>query len=374
MVLVVYGSLYPWRFESPHLDANPLWILFHSWPGQPFTSFLRDAIVNVALYVPLGFTAHLVFKKGGVPGLGIYGPVLLGLALSISIELIQLLEPARTSSMIDVANNVIGSVLGVAAGLLFDISGIHIGSRSRRKRAPDRGAAFLALCWTAWLLFPLFPVIGLYAPRRKLGVFLHAAWFDPMSIIAYAAGFFAGTLLTARAGVRLPNAWLWVTALAVPAQILIAGRQPTPAELLGAIVGVALFIAFGRPAGPTRTQAILFLSVLVLRGLEPFHFSAETSGFDWIPFEATLNGDWQAAAAILIEKIFFYGTAIWMLSAASASLWRSVSAVAVVLAAIEIIQMRLPGRTAEITDPMLAILIGYTLSMLSRPRAAAKSA
>jgi VanZ family protein len=70
---------------------------------------------------------------------------------------------------------------------------------------------------------------------------------------------------------------------------------------------------------------------------------------------------------VLIEKIFYYGTAIWLLRAAGAGLARSVSVVAVVLASIEIAQIHLPGRTPEITDPILAVLIGFVLAMLSRP-------
>ena len=120
VLLIVYGSLYPWRFAPVHLPANPLWILLHSWGPQPLRYLLRDAIVNVALYIPLGFAAHSAFRKSRLPGFGIYGPVLLGLLLSTAIELMQLLEPVRHTSIADVITNVIGTGFGVMAGLLFE--------------------------------------------------------------------------------------------------------------------------------------------------------------------------------------------------------------------------------------------------------------
>ena len=115
-------------------------------------------------------------------------------------------------------------------------------------------------------------------------------------------------------------------------------------------------------------EAWIFLAVILFRGLSPFHFVAEAAAFNWIPFVATLLGDWQSAAGTLIEKIFYYGTAIWLLRAAGLKLLRSVIAVAVVLAAIEIVQIHLPGRTPEITDPVLAVLLGFVLATLSIPQ------
>lgn len=353
-----------------HLAANPFWILLHSWRVPPGTWFLRDAIVNVVLYVPLGFVGYLAFRRSRLPGFAIYGPVLLGLCLSVAMELVQLLEPSRTTSMIDVITNIAGSVFGVGGGLLF--SRLAPGrtfesARSRKKRRPDRSAGLLALCWAAWLLFPAFPLIGIYEPRQRLGIFLRSHLFDPVLLVSHAAAFFAAGLLIAAAGVRISRPWFFATVLAIPAQFFIAGRQPVPAALLGAIVGALLFAA--RPSSVNsvrRIEAWLFLGVLLFRGLSPFRFVPGTAGFDWVPFEAALTDDWQIAAGILLEKIFYYGTAIWLLRAAGMTLRWAVVVVAAVLLGIEIAQTHLPGRTPEITDPILAIVMGFVLAIFSR--------
>jgi hypothetical protein len=63
---------------------------------------------------------------------------------------------------------------------------------------------------------------------------------------------------------------------------------------------------------------------------------------------------------------FYYGTAIWLLRAAGLRLAPSVLLVTAMLASIEIVQIHLPGRVPETTDPVLAILLGFVLAILSR--------
>ena len=374
-MLIVYGSLYPWHFVPVHLTANPFWILLHSLPPASLRYLLRDTIVNATLYIPLGFAAHLVFRKSRVPGFGFYGPVLLGLLLSTAMELIQLLEPTRTTSIADVITNVIGSGLGVMAGLLFEalasrelVPGVvKKSARSARTRVADRGALMLAFCWIAWLFFPLFPVSGLYVPLRRLAVFVHSRVIDPVPLISAAASWFAAGLVITAAGARVSRGWLFLTLLAVPCQFFIVERQPLPSLLLGAVAGVVLFAVWHRDSAPTKVEAGLFFAVVAVRGLSPFHFATGSTEFSWVPFGATLGGDWQSAFRVLIEKVFYYGTAIWLLRAAGVRLVLSVILVAAVLALVEIVQIRLPGRTPEITDPILAVFMGFVLAMLSGP-------
>jgi VanZ family protein len=374
-LLIVYGSLYPWHFVPAHLTANPLWILLHSWRPAPLRYLLRDTIVNVTLYIPLGFAAHLVFRQGRFPGFGIYGPVLLGLLLSTAMELIQLLEPTRTTSIADVITNVIGSGLGVMAGLLFEalasrklVPGVvKKSARSATTSIADRGALMLAFCWIAWLFFPLFPVSGRYVLSNKLAVFEHSRVVEPVLLVSAAASWFAAGLLITAAGKRMSRVWLPLTLLAIPAQFFIVERQPLPSFLLGAIAGVTLFAVCHRAVAPTMAEAWVFLAVILFRGLSPFHFVPGSTEFTWVPFGATLQGDWQSAFRVLIEKVFYYGTAIWLLRAAGMRLVLSAILVAAVLAFIEIVQIHLPGRTPEITDPILAVLIGFVPAMLSRP-------
>jgi VanZ family protein len=367
-VLIIYGSLYPWHFVPAHLTANPLRILLHSWSLPSGRYLLRDTIVNVVLYIPLGFAAHLALRKYRLPGIAVYGPVLLGLLLSTAMELMQLMVPTRETSMADVITNVIGSGLGVLLGLLFEVLAPHRGFHSLKLGGgiADRGALMLVYCWAGWLLFPLFPMMSEPELDRRLAVFAHSRLADPVLLLSAAASWYAAGLLAA-AGIRISRGAFALTLLAIPAQFFVIGQQPLLSALLGAIAGVILFVVCRRDGAPTKVEAGVFLAVVLVRGLSPFHLAAGSTEFNWVPFGAMLEGDWQSTARILIQKTFYYGTAIWLLRAAGVRLVRAVMLVAAVLAFIEIAQIRLPGRTPEITDPILAILIGFVLAWMSRP-------
>lgn len=320
--------------------------------------------MNIALYVPLGMAAHFAFRKRPPKFFDLYGPVLLGFVLSASIELTQLFEPARDASVVDIAANVIGSTLGVFLAVVFEAIA-EPAARSVHRRATDQAALALLFAGAAYLVFPFFPVLGLYALRLKLTAFAQAPLFDITQFLSGLALWYAGGFLLQAAALPRARVWLGISLLAVPAQFLIVGRQPLPAWAIGAVAGAVLFAWRGR-SGVSKAEAWAFLLVILVRGLSPFHFVAASNVFTWIPFGGFLGDDWQAGIQVLLEKTFYYGTAIWLLRAAGTPLWNTAAIVAAVLACIEAAQIHLPGRTAEITDPILAILLAGGLAMFCR--------
>jgi hypothetical protein len=136
--------------------------------------------------------------------------------------------------------------------------------------------------------------------------------------------------------------------------------------LLGAIAGFLLFALRPQAKSITKTEAWAFFAILVFRGLAPFRFVPASAPFAWTPFAGVLQMDWQSATLVLLGKIFYYASAIWLLRAAGLRPLHATGIVALMLAAIEIAQIHLPGRTPETTDPLLAILTGLILLSLSR--------
>ncbi len=363
--LIVYGSLYPWQFVPRQLAGNPLGILLHAWHPQLTRFLFRDVVVNISIYVPLGFAAHFVFRKIRWPLLSLYGPVLLGLLLSVAVELTQLFTPHRDTNMLDVITNVIGSVLGVIAAVLFEKIAGPLPRRSSQVPI-DQGALMLVFCWAAWLVFPFFPALSQHALYARLSVFLHSPVFSLVSFVSAVAVWFTLGLLLTAAGIRRPVALLGFSLLVIPAQFLIVDRQPVPSDLIGAVAGFLLFALRPPAKSVTKTEAGAFYAMLVLRGLSPFRFVPESTGFTWVPFAALLNADWQFAVLVMLGKICYYASAIWLLRNAGMRLLNSAIVVAAILAAIEIAQIHLPGRTSETTDPLLALIMGFVLFILSR--------
>jgi VanZ family protein len=330
-------------------------------------------IVNIAIYIPLGFAAHLAFRNARLPLFRFYGPVILGTLVSASVEMAQLYTPNRDTSLLDLITNIAGAAIGTLVAMLFQGMAVARPMHAWPKRAwpgpADRGALMLVFCRGAWLVFPMFPIYGHHELVRKLSVFADSPVLAPVAILSAAAlWYFTGLLLIA-AGMRHAPQLVALSILAIPAQFLIVDRQPEISDLLGAIAGFALFAWRSHAKPVTKIEAWAFAAVIVIRGLAPFHFAPASAPFTWIPFGGMLEADWQFGVLVMLEKIFWYTTAVWLLASVM-RLRYAIAAVAAVLAAIEIAQVRLPGRVAESTDPILAILMGFVLFILSRERGA----
>lgn len=323
--------------------------------------FLADEIVNTAIYIPLGMSGFLAFRTMRFRQVL---PVLLGALVSGCVEMTQLYTPTRECSTADLLTNIAGSAVGVIFGIVFEKT--IAPTRLLGKKASDPSAIALLFCWVASLLFPAFPVTTLPGWREKIMVSVHGHALSPVILISTAAVWFAAGLLLNATRLRRPGVWLMVSPIFIPAQIAIVTRQPLPVHLVGAITGVALFLLRRKSRGIRTVAAWAFLAVLLMRGLAPFHFSLEAQSFQWVPFGGLLNSEWQYAVQVLIEKLFYYGTAIWLLRTSGIRWTVAIATVAVTLAVIELVQTHIPAHTAEITDPLLALMAGLGLRILRR--------
>ena len=128
VLLILYGSLYPWRFVR--------------WPEGAVLAWPRafdpgDVLVNVLLYLPLGACAWWACPVRR--RIRFLVPVALALLLSTSVELLQAFVPTRSSSACDILANVIGAAIGMLLVAFLPL-----------RPSPE---LFLLACWTAHLLF-----------------------------------------------------------------------------------------------------------------------------------------------------------------------------------------------------------------------------
>ena len=106
----------------------------------------------------------------------------------------------------------------------------------------------------------------------------------------------------------------------------------------------------------TELLAAAVLLLIAVRELEPFRFVATPESFRWIPFGSILEATPDSEIRLTAGKFFLYGSAVWMVRQSGASLRIAAGVVALVLIAGEFAQCYLPGRTAESTDPVLAVI------------------
>jgi VanZ family protein len=330
--------------------------LLHSWNFRFDRVIARDVVLNVLLYLPLGMAARLSLQRARPAFIQIGWPVALGFVLSSSIEMLQLYA-RRRCSMVDVTTNTLGALAGaIIAGTLR--TKIESGLSHRRARAADPAALGVFLCWLAYTVFPFFPVLGRTGLMAKWRIFVAAPLFEPVPFVSSACAIVIVASLAKPSGLTSP----WTVPVAAmimgPVQFFIATKQPLPSSWLGIVVGWLLLAAM-----PNRLEHLAAAWTVIIatavRGLAPFRLSSTPTSFRWVPFEGFLQGSWFSATGILIEKVFFYAALIWGLRIAGASLRATIVVVTLGLAAVEIAQMYLPGRTPEITDVLLPVIIGY---------------
>ena len=133
----------------------------------------------------------------------------------------------------------------------------------------------------------------------------------------------------------------------------------TTAELAGA--GLA-FCGWGVLAVGARLRvaaiALLFCGYVIAERLEPFQFGATASSFGWIPFLGFMSSSPEIGVLSFFQKFFLFGSSIWLLAKAGLRLRSSTLVVAIVLFITSQAETFLPNRSAEITDAVMALLIG----------------
>jgi VanZ family protein len=362
IALIVYGSLYPWHFDFDGSGANPLWVLLDAWPRGIDRFVLRDAAINLLLYFPLGMVAFLAVARRHGRLVAFDAALLIALGLSASMEMLQIYDPGRTCSLLDVFCNVSGAAAGALAALVFQP---ELASLARRKPGRHGPAALLlAACWASYQLYPFFPLLSRTKLRTSLNLLAGTASWSAVEVWANAAEWLAAALVLEALFGRMRPRWLLAAMACLPLRLFIAERSVTLSEALGAALALLLWSLLPERKR-LRAGVLLLASAVVLRELSPFRLAETPQPFSWIPFAATFESERQSATVVLLRKAFEYGALVWLFRAQGISYARAAVAVAGSLAVLEALQRYLPGRSPEITDSVLALLMALVLWRLS---------
>src|SRR4051812_34819212 len=102
LALIIYGSLYPFNFNAKLISGGVLGAfreLRWARAGR------GDLILNVLLYLPLGFCLVLALGSRLNRVLAVLAATVLGSMLSLSIEVSQSMLPTRVPSLFDLSLN-----------------------------------------------------------------------------------------------------------------------------------------------------------------------------------------------------------------------------------------------------------------------------
>ncbi|HET9134079.1 MAG TPA: VanZ family protein [Gemmatimonadales bacterium] len=242
--LVAVVVLAPFRFAWPTASR------FVVVAGE---AWWLDAILNVVLFVPLGFVGARAVDRRGVRWVVVVGL----LVFSATLETLQLLLPGRYSTWSDIVANTTGALVGVALARLV-----------ARRVGDDRVLVpnlllDLPLTGLLWLLVPALWLDGLGAAGNPARLRL-------LLPVAVAGGLAAAAVATSAAGERRRGAEgavglviLWYGIGVVPAVFV----DPTVAALGFAVAMAAAFA--GVPAWREALRRERRLEPHVLRFLLP---------------------------------------------------------------------------------------------------------
>lgn len=366
VAVILYGSLYPFTFRQPEDGVGPLRNLVQSWAETPGRG---DFVANIFLYLPLGFFGSLAVAGGGRALPRILLVMLAGGFLSTGMELAQYYIAGRVSAADDVYANLIGTMLGAIAG---NLAGANFRRLPFREIAGNRVPCLLLALWLGYRLYPYVPTIDLHKYWEALKpVVLHPRP-PAYDLFRHTAIWLAiGSLIEALGGRR--RGWLLFPlfiAAVLAAKVTIVGKTLSAAEIAGAAIAFAAWLLLAVSLGARMRVTLivlLFSAYIIAERLAPFQFAADGRVFGWIPFRSFLYGALELNILSFLEKAFLYGAVIWLLDKSGLRLGVSTILVAIVLFATSLAETHLPGRSAEITDALMALLIGAIIAAVKAP-------
>jgi hypothetical protein len=150
------------------------------------------------------------------------------------------------------------------------------------------------------------------------------------------------------------------------AKILIVNQILTLSEVVGACFAYIIWISVLRPTGaPAWVAAAALCSAIIVLRLEPFNFQLSATPFGWLPFRSYLSGSLDINIQSFFEKTFLYGSLLWLGAKMGLRHWKATALVSCLLFATSIAESYLPGRSAEITDAVMAAMIGIIFAAMS---------
>jgi VanZ family protein len=355
VALILYGSLFPFAFEErTHLS------LFALVAALQFERTSRgDIVANLLLYMPLGLCVVAALPRSG-PALAKFAlAVTAGAALSLTVELLQTMEVARVASLTDLALNTAGTALGAIGTLVYLAVGTQLKLPGLVESRPAPVPLGFVLLWLSYRLAPFVPALDWQKIKDSLKPALLAPAFDGFEALR----FLVGWLVVAQAVRRIwrpEYALLVLVLLAVGTQfgrILVVGKTLNLAEIVALVLMFTLLPLMQRLTTARRLLVLIvaLMAIILIQGFEPWQLSATAHEFSWVPFKNSLSDSLEINVTALLEKCFWYGSLVWLLARRTGALSASALAVAVLVAGIEWLQRWIPGRSAEITDPLLVL-------------------
>lgn len=355
-LLIAYGSLYPGNFVTPGAGAMKEFLA--DW--RLFTS-RGDLLGNLALFFPLGIAGILFASPSLSVTIRVAWLLLLALAFSFVLQLAQVWLPSRSAALADVVWNMAGMMLGMATAHLI---GKRTSGRVHAFDSATLAAQSVLVLWLLTELLPLVPTLDWQKFKDALKpLFLDYTLSFPAAMMHAAGVIIAGSAFVALG--QRPAWWLSGTVVLVMAgKLAIVNLTLDASTLTGVLAGYIGFLVMLR-LGSAKIFASAFWLLFAawsITAITPFS-PASGGTFNGIPFATMLQGSMEIGVRGLVQSLFIYTALLWLAQKIGTGIGKAMTGLAIWSCLIELTQMGLLGRTADVTEPILLLLVGWVLSI-----------
>jgi len=365
VVVITYGSLYPFHFRALS-PTEHVWDIL----GAPrsFASSRGDALGNVALFVPLGVAVWGRARSWRRRGTGLALLSVASVVLALALQVLQAYVPERTPALIDVLWNCVGTAVG--AGVAAVVLRVPVPGNPGIPRSDPVSAGVLAI-WLAAELLPFVPGLDWQGVKDSVKPLMRGR-LDIGAMAFHMAGLvLAGRMLAVMMGRAISVWWLWVVAVGIGAGKLIIVTQSVDLSLVvGLALGVVAWRVLAGLPEPRATYVVvaLLLGAYTVDGLAPFSLRAGPARITWVPFAGALGGSMLASSKGLALRLFYYAAVLAGWKTLGGRLGPAVALLGGYVALIEGAQSFIAGRSGDITEPLLVLMVGYLLWHAPAPR------
>jgi hypothetical protein len=354
-LLIGYGSLYPGDFLTPEAGAVKKFLT--DW--RLFTS-LGDLLGNIALFFPLGMAGILFALDRPNARIRITWFLLLTFFYSFALQLAQVWLPSRSAALADVIWNMAGMISGMSIAYLV---GGHSSERMPTFSWDSLVPLSILVLWLLTELLPLVPSLDLQKFKDALKPLLLGFSFSFPAAIMHAAG----VIVAGSTFIALGWSALWLAAalmLVWAGKIAIVNLTLDASLLIGTLAGYSAYLTMLRLGGTKFFKAAfwLLLAAWTISAITPFS-PAQGGTFNGIPFATMLQGSMETGVKGFTQSLFIYTAMLWLVHKTNAGMGKAAVCLAIWSCLIELIQMGLLGRTADVTEPILLLLVGWVLSV-----------
>lgn len=359
--LIAYGSFYPFDFRVP--GSHDLTTRLEYF-ASALTTGRGDLLGNLVLFVPFGLAGMLAFANRANSITVIVVLSLMGTAFAAALQVGQLLLPTRDPSAFDLLLNAMGLAVGIGVGLHPRLLGASELSSSRALLSVP---FLIGAIWPLAQLLPLIPTIDFANFKAAFKPFLAPQSLSLTQTSLHLFAWLASLHLLATAPLT-PGRALWLPAIPLVvlcAQPFVVGGQIGLPELVGTLGAVAAWYGPGRRLDP-KFLGLCLLAAALAANLLPWESSLATRSFSLVPFSGFLEGNMLTNSNALLNKLFVYAGTIWLLQRDGGRVWSVTALVTLTLLAQELLQTRVLVGTPEITDPLLAVVLGVLIHFANR--------